>query len=193
MCYASPAQELISEDNARYDYIAELKAEHRDDNADSDHFAASPDMPVGFKITKEWVLAGKAIFTVSNDKGEHYTYRVVRKDDEKSVRPPVWFVSVLTGADNDNDYTYLGCLRPTTGNVDLTRASRYKPDSRIYRVVRWAMQVVWSGADFPPGYGCNGCGRCGRCGRKLTRPEGIDPAGYRLGYGPDCFAKLNGE
>lgn len=146
----------------------------------------------GFKVTKEWVMAGNAIFTVSNGKGEHYTYRVKRKDDDNKVRPPVWFVSLLTGPDNLSDYTYLGCLRPSTGNVELTRASRMNDTSVPVRVIRWAMRVLWSGADLPVGYSINGCGRCGRCARALTRPEGIDPAGYRFGYGPECFAKIGG-
>jgi len=176
--------ELDSEFNARYDYIAELKAEHRDDCNDQ------PDEPVGFVVTKEWVMAGKAIFTVSNDKGEHYTYQVKMKQDGQ--RPAVWFVSLLTGQDNESDYSYLGCLRPTTGHVDLTRASSMNDSSVPVRVIRWAMKVLWSGGVMPVGYGLNGCGRCGRCGRKLTRPEGIDPAGYRFGYGPECFTKING-
>jgi hypothetical protein len=148
------------------------------------------DVPVGFKVTKEWVMAGKAIFTVSNGKGEHYTFKVTKKDND-APRPPVWFVSLLTGQDNESDYTYVGCLRPTTGNVDLTRASRYNRDSKPYKVIVWAMRILWAGVEFPAGYGCDGEGRCGRCGIKLTHPDGINNAGYRLGYGPTCWAKIN--
>ncbi len=184
--YAAPESELISEDNARYDYVAELKAEHRDDQEDH------ADRAEGFKITAQWVLAGKAIFTVHNDKGEHYTFRVSKKEDENSVRPPVWFINVLAGPDNLNDYQYLGMVVPNTLNVRLTKASRFREDSTIVKVVRWALGKVAAGADFPAGYGINGCGRCGRCGITLTRPEGIDPAGYRFGFGPTCWAKMQG-
>lgn len=147
-----------------------------------------------FKVTKEWVCAGKAIFTVHSASGEHYTYRVSRVDNKGRGYPPAWFVSVLTGQDNENDYTYVGKLRTNSGYTELTRASKFADDSKIVKVIRWALKIVWTdGAEFPAGYGCNGEGRCGRCGRTLTRPEGVDPAGYRFGYGPECFRIINGE
>jgi hypothetical protein len=174
------------------DYAKEAYGNLGDGPDAVDDYPDMPETPAGFVITKEWVMAGKAIFTVSNGKGEHYTYQVKRKENDQKGRPPVWFVSLLTGPDNSSDYSYLGCLRPATGNVDLTRASRMNDTSVPVRVIRWAMRILWSGAVMPDGYSLNGCGRCGRCGRQLTRPEGIDPAGYRFGYGPECFSKIGG-
>lgn len=143
-----------------------------------------------FKITRDWLVAGKAIFTVHNDKGEHYTYKISRKEGNERFPKPVWFVSVLTDGNNDGDYTYLGMLDSTTGVVRLTAASRFNLRSPAYRVVKWAAALVFEGRDFPPNYGIAGCGRCGRCGRTLTHPDGVTDAGYRLGFGESCFVKM---
>ena len=149
-------------------------------------------MTIDFPVTKDWVVAGKAIFTVFNGNGEHYTYQVKRKDNDDPVRPPVWFVSLLTGPDNYDDYTYLGCLDHTTGNLRITRASRMLAQSKPVKVFGWALPIVWAGGPFPSGYGIKGEGRCGRCGRKLTHPDGITDDGYRRGFGPECYDKITG-
>ena len=143
-----------------------------------------------FPVTKDWVVAGEAIFTIYNAQGEHYTYKVSRKDSEG--RPPVWFVSLLTGPDNCDDYTYLGCLNHITGITYITRRSRMSSTSKPVRVIDWALRRVWGGRDFPDGYGIRGEGRCGRCGRRLTHPDGVTPEGSRLGYGPKCWTKVCG-
>jgi hypothetical protein len=149
-------------------------------------------MTVDFNVTKDWILAGNAIFTVYNGKGKHYTYRVKCKKDEKGIRPPVWFVSLLTGPDNYDDYTYLGCLNHATGAIRITRASRMTKQSTPVRVVEWALRILFVNGILPPGYGIKGEGRCGRCGRKLTHPDGVSDEGYRKGFGPECFSKITG-
>ena len=147
-----------------------------------------PQTPAGrFTITPDWIMAGKAIFTVSNGQGRHYTYAVKRVKDKA-----VWFVSLLTGPDNVSDYTYIGCLLPHVGGVRLTRASRFTESSIPYRVVNWALKRLWSNTPLPKGYSLNGEGRCGRCGRRLTHPNGVEDNGYRFGYGPVCFSKMQG-
>jgi hypothetical protein len=150
-------------------------------------------MTADFPVTKDWVVAGKAIFTVFNGKGDHYTYQVKRKNNDDSGRLPVWFVSLLTGPDNGSDYTYLGCLSSVTGTFRTTRASRMTSESIPVQVFSWAMRIIWSGintTNFPAGYGIKGEGRCGRCGRRLTHPNGIAYDGYRRGFGPECYSKL---
>ena len=145
-----------------------------------------------FPVTVDWIIAGKAIFTIYNGDGEHYTYKVSRKDNDASGRPPVWFVSLLTGSDNHDDYTYLGMLSSVTGKFHTTRASRMSATSTPVKVISWALQYVWGGWNMPHGYGIKGEGRCGRCGRRLTHPDGVADDGYRLGYGPHCWAKICG-
>jgi hypothetical protein len=120
--------------------------------------------------------AGHAIFTVSNDNGDHYTYRVSKPDSKKP-----FFVSLLTGPDNLSDYTYLGTYNPIDHRLYITKASKMHIDSTPVRVFMWAVQRVVSGQALPPGYAIYHEGRCCRCGRRLTTPESIE-----AGIGPEC-------
>lgn len=139
------------------------------------------------QIGREFILAGRAIFTVSNPTGERYTFKVSKKEAQPGSRytDPTYFVALLTGSDNESDYTYMGILKPAAGNVILTKASRYTAQSKPYAVVNWAIGLVWRGKSFPAGYRLQHEGKCGRCGRTLTVPESID-----LGIGPDCAAMM---
>ncbi len=130
-------------------------------------------------LTKDFVLAGQAVFTVTNPVGEYYTYRVDRVADEG--KPARYFAKLLTGPDNTSDYTYLGMVDEITSRVVLTRASRYTADSRPYRVLDWALSKVWECKELPAGYSLRHIGRCGRCGRPLTTPDSLD-----IGLGPIC-------
>jgi len=134
-------------------------------------------------ITRDFITAGKASFTVSNGKGERYTFRVTHKE-ASGTYPATWFVALLTGPDNTSDYTYMGMLNPTEGTVRLTRNSKFAEDSTPVRVIRWALGIVWNSKEFPSGYKLQHEGKCGRCGRMLTVPESIES-----GIGPEC-AKL---
>ena len=144
-----------------------------------------------FKVTKRFVLAGKAIFTCHNDKGVWFTYKVVHKPADKSY-PENWFVSLLVGPDNNSQYAYLGILSRSTGQVILTKKSCRKQDHLSVKVLNWAMKVIWEDRIFPDGYGCHGEGRCGRCGRRLTAEPGVNPEGFRFGFGPICWEAVGG-
>jgi len=145
-----------------------------------------------FTIDKRFVLGGKAVFTVSNNKGQHYTYLVQHKPADDKY-PEAYFVRLLTGPDNMGDYTYLGKLDQRTGFMQLSPKSKMNADSLPVKVVRWALaRVIWPEAQVPEGYGIHGEGRCGRCGHPLTHPDGVSPEGHRFGFGPTCWAKLVG-
>lgn len=136
---------------------------------------------------RRFVTAGKAIFTVSNPTGRHYTYKISAKADTRKPGAFVYFVSLLTGCDNVNDYTYLGLLDVQTAAVVLTKASRarFTDDTESVKVIRWALRQVFAGRELPAGYELRHAGRCGRCGRLLTTPESIDN-----GIGPECLSKM---
>lgn len=130
-------------------------------------------------ITKEFITAGRAVFTVENPTGEHYTFQVAKK--ESPGRDPIYFAYLLTGPDNTSDYTYLGVFDVRSGDVRLTAKSRMNEESTPVRVIRWVSSIVWRGRSLPEGYAARHEGRCGRCGRVLTTPESIS-----LGLGPHC-------
>ena len=136
---------------------------------------------------REFMLAGNSTVTmVSTKTGTRFTYKIRANDDGD-----VFFVSLLRGADNTADYSYLG-------RIDQQKKARF-----------WAgRKTPWPGdtgptappaAGLPSGLGgaplCKGVfaltsleiwreGRCGRCNRKLTVPSSI-----ASGLGPECAGK----
>lgn len=149
------------------------------------------------KVTKEFVLAGKATFTLEvpdeyrqkNDLKPHYTFRVSYKPASKQYRE-AYFVSLLTGPDNTRSYSYLGMLDKESGKVRTTAKSVLDQEHLVTRLLNRALALVWLG-DVKPleekGFGLHHEGRCGRCGRLLTTPESIE-----RGIGPECWTHMHG-
>lgn len=127
----------------------------------------------------QFIKAGKAIFTVRNDKtGNRYTFLV-----RKAENADIWFVNVLSGPDNENSYNYLGCIF-NNDNFVLTKKSRFNDKCIQFRVFSW----LWSALKndlLPECVKIFHEGRCGRCGRVLTVPESIES-----GFGPECISKV---
>ena len=132
-------------------------------------------------LTRQFILAGKAIFTVSNDKGDRYTFRVTHKKGSERFAP-AWFVALLTGPDNESDYSYMGMLDAETGEARLTGKSKFTKDSLPFKVACFGLRIVWGTQELPAGYAIHHEGYCGRCGRLLTVPESVDS-----GFGPECI------
>lgn len=139
-------------------------------------------------LTKDFLFAGNAIFTVTNPQGEYYTYRL-REPADQNEDIPIWFLSVLTGPDNTSDYTYVGIVTKATLHngqfVRLTAKSRYENDSKIVQVARWGIKKILEGKELPEGYRIDHIGKCGKCGRPLTTPESIQD-----GLGPICSGRV---
>lgn len=127
-------------------------------------------------VSREFVLAGKAVFTVENAKGDYYTYRVKKAKDSE-----VWFASLLIGPDNEHSYTYLGLVDAGL-RLRLTAKSKMLPTSVPVRVLEWALRKIATGSELPDGYAIH---HVGRCGRTLTVPESIES-----GIGPECAKHL---
>jgi hypothetical protein len=143
-----------------------------------------------------FMLAGDATITFQNAKSKtHLTYRVqVSELTEAEIaqgKKPIYFVKLLTGSDNEKDYTYIGIIAPdryknnalafrTTGKSKLTM------DSEPCMVMARAFEFFASGK-MPIGLEVWHEGRCGRCGRKLTTPESVE-----RGFGPDCIEMMGG-
>ena len=134
-------------------------------------------------VSREFLLAGNAIFTVSNPEGNHYTFKVVQAKHSLGNGPAPFFISVLTGQDNSNSYTYLGMV--LENGVKLTAKSKFKKDTILYKVADWAVRGILNEGDLPAGYQIDHAGACGRCGRKLTTPDSI-----KLGLGPICANRI---
>lgn len=129
--------------------------------------------------TLNFMLAGNARVTFQSGKtGVRYTYRVRQMEDAKG-----YFVSLLTGSDNESDYTYMGLMQ-TDLYFRLTKASRYGTQTAPVRGFCYVMKHLADGA-MPPSVEISHEGRCGRCGRTLTVPSSI-----ASGIGPECAMKM---
>lgn len=149
------------------------------------------------KLVKEFFTGGKCFFTVkvptafaSEHKTElHYTFRIEQAEPTEKFPNPAHFVKLLTGPNNTEDYSYMGMLNPTTGEVRLTQRSCVSKDAWSVRIVRRVLAQVFEGegtaAIERAGWEVDHMGRCGRCGRPLTVPESLE-----CGVGPDCAALM---
>lgn len=157
-------------------------------------------------ISKEFVLGGRAIFTIEPSAEyvskmsakqikvqPHYTYKVnIKKEHLKPgagpTRPNMFFVSLLTGPDNTRDYSYLGKLNPGTGEVALTKASAFNKETQPVIIVQRVLKCIWSAETdniTNAGWNVHHEGRCCKCARLLT-----DPVSVTLGIGPECRKRL---
>mgnify|MGYP001583316613 FL=1 len=143
-------------------------------------------------VSKEFVLAGDAIFTIAIPIGahekSHYTFRVQHVEGSNRW-PESWFAKILSGPDNSSDYSYIGKLDSFTGQVRTTAKSSLTVESFPVRLLNRILARIWTedhNAYEAHGYQTHHEGRCGRCARRLTTPESVS-----MGFGPDCAALLN--
>lgn len=132
---------------------------------------------------EDFVLAGKAIFTVQNENtGNRFTYKVSQAKQADNKRK-VWFVSVLNGPDS---YSYIGTIFGNDFNPTLnfrnTKKSTVKEDAQCFKVFAWMLK---NKSILPEFVKVHHAGYCGRCGRRLTVPESI-----KNGLGPECAKRV---
>ena len=153
-------------------------------------------------LDRNYVMGGKAVFTVVRQDGGHYTYKVkgvvfskdeaARKQLVKERKFDQFLVYLLTGPDNESSYTYMGRLDVKTGNVVETQKtpasyrSKAGVMSRPFAVANWALAQMWN-KNEKFAFRIMHNGHCSVCGRTLTEPESIE-----LGIGPICAEKVYG-
>lgn len=153
----------------------------------------------GHRITsaaaaRTFMLAGNAYFTLRSAKtGTRFTYRVAaaKPPGEGQCRwcrsnpcrcPQAYFVSLLTGPENNADYQYMGLIKE--GFFRRTRNARITEAAPGFKAFAWSFRQLVAG-QLPAGLEFWHEGRCGRCGRRLTVPESI-----AAGIGPECAQYL---
>lgn len=130
-------------------------------------------------ISKDFALAGRAVFTIVNASGDRYTFRIGKKRGGD-----VYFGSLLNGPNNETDYLYVGKVNVETMRLTAT-AKGLAPTSVAFRTLDWLLMVINGKRELPAGYKLHHAGKCGRCGRTLTVPESIES-----GIGPECATKM---
>lgn len=130
-------------------------------------------------VTPQFFHAGRAVFTIENGRGDHYTFKVNRAElSGKAVSDQPMFIQVMThGA---GGYTYMGIL-DRNNTCRVTRKSSFTDQSTAVRVFNFASAIIHGVRPLPQGYQIHHEGACGKCGRPLT-----DPISIITGLGPVC-------
>jgi hypothetical protein len=138
------------------------------------------------------MFAGKSTVTFLSRNGNRFTYKVTKLKDERKTDPnsdDLFFVSVMTGSDNERSYSYTGTVfAKKTGekNFKLTRKSKVTKDAMSLRAFVYVMHHLYR--NTLEGVQIFHEGKCGRCGRKLTVPASI-----LNGIGPECIKMIQGS
>lgn len=144
--------------------------------------------------TRNYITAGNATLTLTSQvTGKHFTYRVRRCEKHKDyIRDPAprFFVSLLTGSDNVNDYSYIGLLAPGDDGYltfHTTHKSCATEDASSVKALRWLLRILNAHKDLDSVMATvQHEGRCGRCNRPLTHPESL-----QNGLGPECVRRVD--
>ncbi len=135
--------------------------------------------------TAGFILAGNATFTLRSVKtGARYTYKVRAKTKDGKFEGR-YYVSVLTGSDNETSFTWLGTVFANREDrFYLSRKSRVGKNAPSVKALEWAWPRLINGT-VPEALEVWHEGRCGACNLKLTVPESI-----AAGYGPTCITRI---
>ena len=127
------------------------------------------------KNALEFIFAGNARFTFLNaNTGNRYTYRVKK---HKTVED-LFFVSILNGPNNEDNYNFIGSVRNST--YKHSAKSSATEDAVSVKVFTYVLTHLVKG-DLPSFIEIWHEGTCGRCNRALTVPSSIEN-----GIGPEC-------
>lgn len=144
-----------------------------------------------FPEVRSFLLAGNATLTIVG-KEQRFTYNVKKADDDKKEPGrTVYFVALLSGADNNNDYRYMGIIELDARAFEpftfrRTAKSKIGASAPSHVAFAWLFDKLKRGY-LPESVEVWHEGRCGRCNRKLTVPESIE-----AGIGPECASRMEG-
>jgi hypothetical protein len=133
-----------------------------------------------------YLLAGNATVTFESIKtSKHFTYKVRRCSDRFTNKPlDKWMVALLSGPNNEADFSYLGML--DANGFRLTAKSRANADAPSVKAFAWTWNLISADRDLETApIHIHHNGHCGKCGRTLTVPESIE-----RGIGPECATKM---
>lgn len=139
----------------------------------------------GAERARRFMLAGNARITlVSRATGQRFTFEVKAPRDSEPLTASTFFVAVLTGPNNESDYSYLGTIfRSEPSRFVHGKKSKIGVDAPSSRAFAWAWAKIVD-HEIPASLEIWHEGTCGRCGRALTDPESIE-----TGLGPVCMEK----
>jgi hypothetical protein len=134
-----------------------------------------------------YAMAGHATITLESRRtGKHFTFKINRAKNDDGSPASRWFVGVLSGPDNDSDYSYIGLIETRLNGCLFrqTAKAKFKADAPCVRGFAYFWTHVERG-HIPSDLIVRHNGHCGRCGRTLTVPSSIE-----AGIGPECSKKM---
>lgn len=126
----------------------------------------------------KFIKGGNSIFTFVG-KQTRFTYKVSSVEGAEGR----YFVSLLSGADNNNDYRYMGMLFEDKDSLTLTKNSKITSEAQSFRAFNFVFSRLSKGF-IPDEVTIYHEGRCAKCGKRLTTPESIE-----TGFGPICASR----
>jgi hypothetical protein len=139
---------------------------------------------------KDFLFAGKSTVTFVSPSKTRFTYKVSKLKEQHKIDKAgddVFFVSVMTGSDNERSYSYMGTVFAKKSGeklFKLTRKSKVTKDAMSVKAFVYVMHNMYRNS-LAKGVEIWHEGNCGRCGRKLTVPASI-----LNGIGPECIKMM---
>lgn len=131
---------------------------------------------------RQYALAGNSTITLqSGNTDRRYTYRITRCKTNENA----YFVKLLRGPDNTNDYSYIGCYFTDTSYFYPCSTWRDKLRKHWPPSIRAIAYFFERLDNIPANLFVWREDYCASCGRKLTTPESIS-----CGYGPECLGRI---
>lgn len=127
------------------------------------------------------------VYTVIHG-AEHRTFKISTNAPDATFAPGQRIVSLLTGADNEADYTGFGFV--TANEIKVWRSKQgtaEKPsffDKSAKMLEAFGKSDDWTNPYVFRGMSLQLEKRCCKCNRKLTNPESL-----ATGIGPECAKK----
>lgn len=144
---------------------------------------------------RKYILGGNSTFTLRSvqDPTRRFTYKVKSSVEDRAnnwstgnQNKNFYFVSLLTGGDNESSYTYMGVIERhgITGEYlfRTTAKSTIKGPPLDVFIHMW--KGIENCATLPSNMEFWHEGICCMCGRKLTVPSSVE-----AGIGPECATK----
>jgi hypothetical protein len=131
-------------------------------------------------------------YTITNEAGEHKTFRIRRQKDDANFAPKSRIVSLMVGSDNETSYKGFGFANDN-GTIYVWKKHQNRTNRYFALLLSKAFEAITESEEetVETAFECAGrqytvllSKRCLRCNRKLTNPESI-----RLGIGPECASK----
>jgi|GEM_PF-5115754 len=137
------------------------------------------------QVVLQYVFGGKSTFTLFNaETGNRFTYKISESAKRPGdSRPPVFFVTVLTGPDNSDNYSFIGTIfeRKTYKFSPRAGFTMQSPSVKEFQrdFSNFVSGTIPEKLEFWPS------SHCARCGHKLTVPTSV-----HNGFGPECITKV---